>query len=53
MKRLIFLLVSAILFTACANKSITRYESLAPIFENEGCEAAIAEVKKQQDDLYG
>ena len=53
MKRLILLLASAILFTACANKSITRYESLAPIFENEGCDAAIAEVKKQKDDLYG
>ena len=53
MKRLILLLASAILFSACANKSITRYESLAPVFENEGCEAAIAEVKKQQEDLYG
>ena len=53
MKRLFLLLVSVILFTACANKSITRYESLAPVFENEGCEAAIAEVKKQKDDLYG
>ena len=53
MKRLFLLLASAILFSACANKSITRYESLAPVFENEGCEAAIAEVKKQQEDLYG
>ena len=53
MKRLFLLLVSVIFFTACANKSITRYETLAPVFENKGCEAAIAEVKKQKDDLYG
>ena len=54
MKRLLLLLTTVtILFTGCANKSMTRYEALAPVFEHKGCEAAIAEVKKQQEDLYG
>ena len=54
MKRLLLLFTTAtILFTGCANKSMTRYEALAPVFEHKGCEAAIAEVKKQQEDLYG
>ncbi len=53
MKRLFLLFVASILFTACANKSITRYEALAPTFENKGCEETIAQVKKQQKDLYG
>ncbi len=53
MKRLLLLFVVSILFSACANKSITRYEALAPTFENKGCEATIAQVKKQQKDLYG
>ena len=53
MKRLLILFVVSILFTACANKSITRYEALAPIFEHNGYEATINAVKKQQEDLYG
>ena len=54
MKRLLLLLTTVtVLFTGCANKSMTRYEALAPVFEHKGCEAAIAEVKKQQEDLYG
>jgi hypothetical protein len=53
MKRLLILFVVSILFTACANKSITRYEALAPTFENKGCEATISQVQKQQKDLYG
>ena len=53
MKRLILFLATTLFFTACANKSITRYEALAPVFEHKGIEAAIAEVKKQQEDLYG
>ena len=32
---------------------MTRYETLAPVFEQKGCEATIAEVIKQQEDLYG
>ena len=53
MKRLILLLATTLFFMACANKSITRYEALAPVFEHNGFEAAINEVKKQQEDLYG
>jgi hypothetical protein len=53
MKRLILFLTASLLFTACANKSMTRYEALAPVFEHNGIEAAITEVKKQQEDLYG
>ncbi|WP_290762661.1 hypothetical protein [Fibrobacter sp. UBA4297] len=53
MKRFILILASSLLFSACANKSMTRYEALAPVFEHSGYEAAIAEVKKQQEDLYG
>ena len=54
MKHLILLLTTVtLLFTGCANKSMTRYEALAPVFENKGYEATIAEVKKQQEDLYG
>lgn len=52
MKR-IFLLLAAILLTSCANKSMTRYETLSPTLEKKGFEATIAEVKKQKDDLYG
>ena len=54
MKHLLLLLTTAaMIFTGCANKSVTRYEALAPTFEHKGCEAAIAEVQKQKDDLYG
>ena len=53
MKRLILLLATTLFFMACANKSMTRYEALAPVFEHNGFEAAINEVKKQQEDLYG
>lgn len=53
MKRFILILASSLLFSACANKSMTRYEALAPVFEHNGFEAAITEVKKQQEDLYG
>lgn len=53
MKQLILLLATTLFFMACANKSMTRYEALAPVFEHNGFEAAINEVKKQQEDLYG
>lgn len=53
MKRLLLLLIATILFSACANKSMTRYEALAPVFENKGVEAAIGEIKKHHEDLYG
>lgn len=41
------------MLTSCANKSMTRYETLAPTLEKKGFDATIAEVKKQQKDLYG
>lgn len=53
MKRLLTILSAAFLFIGCANKSITRYEVLAPVFEHKGYEATIKEVKKQHEDLYG
>lgn len=53
MKRLALLLLTAVLLTSCANKSMTRYETLAPTLEKKGFDATIAEVKKQQKDLYG
>ena len=53
MKRLLLILSAVLLFSGCANKSMTRYEALAPVFEHNGIEAAITEVKKQQEDLYG
>ena len=53
MKRLILFLAATLFFTACANKSMTRYEALAPVFEHNGYDATISEIKKQQDDLYG
>ncbi|MBR2074549.1 MAG: lipoprotein, partial [Fibrobacter sp.] len=53
MKRLFLLLFAVILLTSCANKSMTRYETLAPTLEKKGFEATIAEVKKEKDDLYG
>ena len=52
MKR-IFLLLAAFLLASCANKSMTRYEELAPTLEKKGFEATIAQVKKKQKDLYG
>ena len=53
MKRLLILLTSAILFSACANKSMTRYDALAPTFEHKGCEETINIIKKDHEKLYG
>lgn len=53
MKRLALLFVVALLCTSCANKSMTRYETLAPTLEKKGFDATIAEVKKEKEDLYG
>ncbi len=52
MKKLL-LLLTAILLTSCANKSMTRYETLSPTLEKKGFDATITEVKKEKDDLYG
>jgi len=52
MKRYLLLLI-AILLMSCANKSMTRYETLSPTLEKKGFDATIKEVEKQKDDLYG
>ena len=52
MKR--YLLIFATIFLcACANKSMTRYEALAPAYEKHGFSGAIQTIKKEQADLYG
>ena len=48
MKKLLLLLV-AILLSSCANKSMTRYEELAPTLEKKGFDATISQVKKKQN----
>lgn len=53
MKRLLLLALATLLFTSCANKSMTRYETFAPTLEKKGFEETIKEVKKNKDDLYG
>ena len=53
MKRLILLAVSALLFCSCANKSLTRYETLAPVLKKEGFEGTIAKIEEEKDDIYG
>ena len=53
MKRFILLAVSALLLCSCANKSLTRYETLAPVLEKEGFEATIKKIEEEKDDIYG
>ena len=53
MKRLLLLAVSALLLCSCANKSLTRYETLAPVLKKEGFEGTIAKIEKKKDDIYG
>jgi len=53
MKRLILFLAAALVLCSCANKSMTRYEALAPTLKKEGFEGAIQKVKKEERDLYG
>ena len=53
MKRLLLLAVSALLLCSCANKSMTRYETLAPVLKKEGFEGTIEKIEKKKDDLYG
>ena len=53
MKRLILLAVSALLLCSCANKSLTRYETLAPVLKKEGYEGTIKKIEKEKDDIYG
>lgn len=51
--RLLLLLLVSFMFSACANKSMTRYETLAPVLEKQGFDATIKEVERQKEDLYG
>ena len=53
MKRLILILASALLLCSCANKAMTRYETLAPVLKKEGFEGTIQKIEKEKDDLYG
>lgn len=53
MKRLLLLLCTMFLLCSCANKAMTRYETLAPVLEKKGYDATIKEIDKKKDDLYG
>lgn len=53
MKRLLTLLFAALLLCSCANKSLTRYETLAPALEKGGFKEAIKQVTASKDKLYG
>ena len=53
MKRLILFALSALILCSCANKSMTRYETLAPVLQKEGFEGTIQKIEKKKDDIYG
>ena len=55
MRRFSLILVSvlALLLCSCANKAMTRYETLAPALKKGGFEGAINKAKKDEKDLYG
>lgn len=53
MKKLLLLLAAALLLCSCSNRAVTRYDALAPTYEKHGPEAAIQEIQKKRDDLYG
>lgn len=53
MRHLLLLLTTALLLCSCANKSMTRYEALAPTLKEEGFEGAIQKVQNEEDELYG
>ncbi|MDD5941613.1 hypothetical protein [Fibrobacter sp.] len=53
MKHFILLALSALLLCSCANKSLTRYETLAPVLEKEGFEATIKKIEEEKEDIYG
>jgi len=53
MKHFIFLALSAVLLCSCANKSMTRYETLAPVLKKEGFEGTIKKIEEEKDDIYG
>ena len=49
----ILLAFTLLLFGACANKSVTRFESLEKAYKKHGYEGAIQTIKKEREDLYG
>lgn len=53
MKRILLLLTSVLMLCSCANKAMTRYETLAPVMEKKGFEGTIKEIDKKKDKLYG
>lgn len=53
MKKIALLFIAAFLLVSCANKSLTRYEALAPTLEKKGFEETIKKVKDKEEDLYG
>jgi hypothetical protein len=53
MKQIFLFLACALLLSSCANKSMTRYETLSGPLEKGGFEAGIKNVIKNQEDLYG
>lgn len=52
MKRFL-ILFCAILLSACANKSITRYKALEKSYKNDNFEEVIQTIKKEQKSIYG
>lgn len=53
MKRFVLLLAAALLLCSCANKAMTRYETLAPVLKKDGFEATIQKIEKEKEDIYG
>ena len=51
MKHFILLALSALLLCSCANKSLTRYETLAPVLEKKGFEATIKKIEEEKEDI--
>lgn len=51
--RLFSILLCAVFLSACANKSMTRYEELSKPLQKGGFSAAIDAVQKNEEDLYG
>ena len=48
MKRLVLFAILSLILCSCANKSMTRYETLAPVLKKEGFEGTIAKIEKKK-----
>lgn len=53
MKRLVMLIAATLLLCSCANKAVTRYDTLAPVLKKDGFEATIKKIDEKKDDIYG